>query len=148
MENLGLPHPRLLDIAVPANLHCGKPTVDAVAPDPLWAPIVTTFAGIPEIQPDWVARHLREITLLDVRTNSEFTGDLGHVSSAQLIPLDELRDRVTEVARDKPVVTICQSGKRSAMAVQILQKAGFDKVANVPGGMLQWGRLGLPDVTR
>lgn len=148
MENLGLPHPRLLDIAVPANLHCGKRAADAVEPDPLWAPIITTFAGIPEIRPDWVARHLKEVTLLDVRSAPEFTGELGHVSSAQLIPLDELRDRVAEVSRDKPVVTICQSGKRSAMAVQILQKAGFEKVANVPGGMLQWGRLGLPEVTR
>jgi sulfur dioxygenase len=148
MDNLGLPHPRLLDIAVPANLHCGKPASDAIAPDPLWAPIITTFAGIPEIQPDWVARHLKEITVLDVRSTPEFTGELGHVSGAQLIPLDELRDRVAEVARDKPVVTICQSGKRSAMAVQILQKAGFDKVANVPGGMLQWGRLGLPGISR
>jgi len=148
MENLGLPHPRLLDIAVPANLHCGKPDSDAITPDPMWAPITTTFAGIPEIQPDWVARHLKDITVLDVRSAAEFTGELGHVSNAQLIPLDELRDRVAEVTRDKPVVTICQSGKRSAMAVQILQKAGFDKVANVPGGMLQWGRLGLPGVAR
>ena len=148
MENLGLPHPRLLDIAVPANLHCGKPGSDAITPDPMWAPIITTFAGIPEIQPDWVARHLKDITVLDVRSTQEFTGELGHVSSAQLIPLDELRDRVAEITRDKPVVTICQSGKRSAMAVQILQKAGFDKVANVPGGMLQWGRLGLPGIAR
>ena len=148
MDNLGLPHPRLLDIAVPANLHCGKPAADTDTAEPSWAPIITTFAGIPEVFPDWVAQHLGQVTLLDVRTEAEFNGDLGHVATALLIPLDTLRDRIGEIPRDKPVVAICQSGKRSAMAVQILQKAGYDSVANVPGGMLQWGRLGLPGITR
>ncbi|MEZ5595600.1 MAG: MBL fold metallo-hydrolase [Pseudomonadales bacterium] len=148
MNNLGLPHPRLLDIAVPANLHCGKPAFDAAAPEPAWAPIVTSFAGVPELEPDWIARHLDDVMLLDVRTPAEFNGDLGHVDSATLIPLDELRDRLEEVPRDKPVTVICQSGKRSAMAVQILQKAGVERVANSSGGMLQWVRLGLPHRTR
>ncbi len=148
MRNLSLPHPKLLDIAVPANLHAGKPTFDATVPEPAWAPIVTTFGGIPEIETDWVARHIKDITLLDVRTTKEFTGDLGHVSSAILIPLDELRNRLKEVPRDKPVVTLCQSGRRSAMALQILKAGGVDKVANAQGGMLAWLKSGLPFVVR
>jgi len=39
---------------------------------------------------------------------------------------------------------VCQSGKRSAMASQILSAAGFSDVANIPGGLLQWTRLALP----
>jgi rhodanese-related sulfurtransferase len=39
---------------------------------------------------------------------------------------------------------VCQSGKRSSMAADILLKAGFDDVANVAGGLIQWSRLALP----
>ncbi|MDP6376332.1 MAG: rhodanese-like domain-containing protein [Pseudomonadales bacterium] len=46
--------------------------------------------------------------------------------------------------RATPVVIVCQSGKRLAMATQILSQAGYDMVANVPGGLLHWERLALP----
>jgi sulfur dioxygenase len=144
MNNLGLAHPKLLDIAVPANLKCGQPEDDALPEAITWAPVTVTYAGIPEIQPDWVARHLKELYVLDVRNNEEFDGELGHVEGSHLIPLNELRDRIDEIPRDKPVVAVCQSGKRSAMATQILLQAGIDKVANVPGGLIHWSRLALP----
>jgi sulfur dioxygenase len=144
MDNLGLAHPKLLDIAVPANLHCGQPTDDALPAEITWAPVTVTFAGIPEIQPDWVARHLQEFYVLDVRSGEEFVGELGHLEGSHLIPLDELRDRLSEIPSDRPVVTVCQSGKRSGMAAQILLQAGYDRVANVPGGLIHWSRLALP----
>ncbi len=144
MDNLGLAHPRLLEIAVPANLRCGKPEDDALLQPVGWGPVTVTFAGIPEIQPDWVARHLSEVCVLDVRKREEFSGELGHLEGAQLIPLDELRDRLDEIPRDRPIVTVCQTGKRSGMAAQILNQAGFDQVANVPGGLVHWQRLALP----
>lgn len=142
MNNLALPHPRLIDIAVPANLKGGKPDEAEVADD--WGPVIQTFAGIPEIRPDWVARHRAELFLLDVRSAGEFNGELGHVEGATLIPLDELRDRMDQVPEDRPVIAICQSGKRSAMAAQILRKDGRNRSANLAGGMIQWHRLGLP----
>ena len=144
MNNLGLAHPKLLDIAVPANLKCGQPDDDGLPDEITWAPVTVTFAGIPEIQPDWVARHLGDFYVLDVRSSEEFVGELGHLEGSHLIPLDELRDRLDEIPRDKPVITVCQSGKRSGMAAQILLAADFDKVANVPGGLLHWSRLALP----
>ncbi len=144
MKNLGLAHPKLLEIAVPANLRCGRPEDDALHDEVSWAPVTMTFAGIPEIRPDWVARHLDEVFVLDVRSSEEFVGELGHLEGSHLIPLDELRDRLDEVPRDKPVVAVCQSGKRSGMATQILMQAGYDKVANVPGGLIHWSRLALP----
>ena len=48
------------------------------------------------------------------------------------------------VPADKPIVAVCQSGKRSAMATQILLNAGCSEVANVPGGLIHWSRLALP----
>ena len=91
------------------------------APD--WGPVVTTYAGFPEIAPEWVARHRSEVHVLDVRTAAEFDGELGHLEGAQLIPLDELRARTSEVADDKPVVVVCQTGKRSALATAILAQS-------------------------
>lgn len=143
MENLNLPHPKQLELAVPANLICGKPEADDVN-KPSWAPITVTFAGIPEVEPDWVARHRTSLCILDVRNETEFRGDLGHIEHSTLIPLNELRERLDEVPIDRPVVVICQSGKRSAMATQILQSAGFERSANIPGGLIHWTRLALP----
>jgi sulfur dioxygenase len=144
MENLGLPHPKLIDIAVPANMNGGRPADDAMPGEITWGPVTMTFAGIPEIRPDWVARHLDELFVLDVRSAGEFDGDLGHLQSAHLIPLNELRERLDEVPRDRPIVTLCQSGKRSAMAAEILLKSGYEQVANITGGLIQWSRLALP----
>src|SRR6266536_4630655 len=53
MNNLQLPHPKQMDIAVPANLRCGRPEhATALPPEPEWAPLTFTFAGIWEIPPD------------------------------------------------------------------------------------------------
>ncbi len=144
MNNLGLPHPKLLDLAVPANLKCGKPEGGVLPEYDTWAPINRTFAGVPEIQPEWVASHFAKLLILDVRGDAEFHGDLGHLRDAMLIPLDQLRARLAEIPADKPIVAVCQSGKRSAMATQILMAAGHKRVANIPGGMIHWMRLALP----
>ena len=84
------------------------------------------------------------VQIIDVRENSEFTGSLGHVRGAQLVPLGELQARASEIARDKPVVVVCRSGARSAQALVLLQKAGFSEVANLAGGMLRWRAEGHP----
>jgi rhodanese-related sulfurtransferase len=61
-----------------------------------------------------------------------------------MIPLDELRDRIAEVPQDGPVMTLCRSGKRSVLAFSILREAGWQKVANISGGLLRWNEEGLP----
>jgi len=139
MDNLGLAHPKKIDIAVPANLKCGKPDTDAPpADDPTWAPLVFTFAGIWEVQPQWLEDHLRDALVVDVREPDEFDGPLGRIPGARLVPLGELADRAEELKGDKPVVAVCRAGGRSAQATVILRRAGFDKVANLAGGMLRW----------
>jgi rhodanese-related sulfurtransferase len=144
MENMQLPHPKKLDIAVPANLKAGKPD-DGTAPQaPDWAPVIATYSGVLEISPQWVAANRDAITVLDVRTDQETKEEGACIEGAQLIPLDELRDRLDEVPEDKPVMTICRSGKRSVMAFNILRKSGREKVANINGGVLRWAEEGLP----
>lgn len=144
MTNLALPHPKLLDIAVPANMRGGVPEDGKLPSSPAWGPVIQTYGGILEIEPDWVASHRDAVHLLDVRATAEWNGELGHLAGAQLIPLDELRARTAEVPADKPVIVVCQTGRRSGMATGILAKAGIQRVANLAGGMVAWRTLNLP----
>jgi rhodanese-related sulfurtransferase len=144
MTNLHLAHPKKIDIAVPANLKCGKPDEDQPMHDPDWAPLTMSFAGIWEIQPAWLEDNLAAVQVLDVREPEEFTGPLGHIRGAKLIPLGQLAERIGELSKDKPMVAVCRAGGRSAQATLILQQAGFDKIANLPGGMLRWRAEGGP----
>jgi len=143
MRNLGLPHPKRIDVAVPANLRCGRPEDGAPPPaEPGWAPLTYTFAGIWEVQPGWVEENLRAAQIVDVREAAEFDGPLGRLPGACLIPLGTLAQRAGELVRDRPIVAVCRSGARSAQATVILRKAGFEQVANLAGGMLRWRAQG------
>jgi glyoxylase-like metal-dependent hydrolase (beta-lactamase superfamily II)/rhodanese-related sulfurtransferase len=144
MENLGLGHPKQMDVAVPANLLCGHVEAADAALAPDWAPLRYTYAGINEIDADWVAVHAKELEILDVREPDEFTGELGHIAGARLVPLGDLARQLETLGTIKPIVTVCRSGGRSAQAVAILEKAGFAKTANLAGGMLEWCEHGLP----
>ncbi|MCC7537626.1 MAG: MBL fold metallo-hydrolase [Deltaproteobacteria bacterium] len=144
MTNLALPHPKQMAVAVPANLRAGEPEDGHAPPAPDWGPIVMTYAGLPEVAADWVAHHRADVHVLDVRAPSELDGELGHLDGAQCIPLDELRARLAEVPTDKPVVVVCQTGRRSALGTLILGKAGVARVANLAGGMVGWRDSGLP----
>ena len=143
MENLGLPHPKLIDVAVPANLRCGRPD-EAVRmqADPAWAPLTFTFAGIFEIQPEALEERLGDIQVLDVRERDEVEGPVGRIRWSKWIPLAELPARAGELDKGRPVVAVCRSGARSAQAVTVLSKAGFTDVANLAGGMLRWRAVG------
>ncbi len=143
MENLGLPHPKQLAVAVPANLACGQPEVSPTIDGSTFGPVVRTFAGGQEIDPVWVWEHASGVTLLDVREAKEVTGELGRIDGTLHIPLGELRVRVGEVPRDRPVICLCRSGRRSAQACTILEKEGMTEVVNLAGGMLRWRALGL-----
>jgi rhodanese-related sulfurtransferase len=145
MNNLGLPHPKLMDIAVPANLRCGQPEGTVPLPaSPSWAPLTYTFAGIFEIQPQALEEGAASIQIVDVRERDEFDGPLGRIRGAKWIPLGELPARTAELARDRPVVAVCRSGARSAQASVLLSKGGFADVANLAGGMLRWRAEGHP----
>ena len=145
MQNLGLPHPRQIDVAVPANMMCGRPAdEEAAGRDAGWAPLTYTFAGFWEIEPGWVEEHRSGLQIVDVREADEFAGSLGHVAGARLLPLGDLAKHAGDLAKDRPVVTVCRSGTRSAQAAAVLRKAGFERVANMAGGMLRWRAQNLP----
>jgi glyoxylase-like metal-dependent hydrolase (beta-lactamase superfamily II)/rhodanese-related sulfurtransferase len=139
MTNLRLPHPRQLDVAVPANLKCGVAASDPTQmAEPGWAPLMYSFAGIWEINSQWLEENLSSVQIVDVREPDEFDGPLGRIPEARLISLGDLAGRVGELAQERPIVTVCRAGGRSAQATVILRQAGFEAVANLAGGMLRW----------
>ncbi|WP_138858237.1 MBL fold metallo-hydrolase [Inhella inkyongensis] len=147
MNALGLPHPKRMDQAVPANLRCGRPEGDLLPPaEPNWAPLTWAFAGLWEIQPQALEEVQPAPQIVDVRQPDEFDGPLGHIAGARLLPLEQLTRRVDELQRERPVVTVCRSGARSAQAALQLTQAGFPQVANLAGGMLRWRAAGAPVV--
>jgi len=77
--------------------------------------------------------------VLDVRTEEEFYGPLGHIEGAILIPINELENRLLELDeyRDNTIYVVCRSGNRSGFGKDILKNNNFDAI-NVDGGMLQW----------
>jgi NADPH-dependent 2,4-dienoyl-CoA reductase/sulfur reductase-like enzyme/rhodanese-related sulfurtransferase len=86
----------------------------------------------PEDYPDCAER----VTIVDTRTQAEY--DHWHVPEAILIPYTELRDRLDEVPRDKPVYTYCRSGFRSYIAYCALKQSGREDVAFLTGGMMMF----------
>ena len=73
----------------------------------------------------------KSAVLLDVRTVDEFSR--GHMDGFKNIPVDELRERINEVEKGKPVYLICQSGLRSYIASRILEGNGYETY-NFSGG--------------
>jgi len=144
MKNLGLAHPKQIEQAVPANQVCGQIPAAAAALRTDWAPLHRTYAGIDEIDAEWVAAHRDASLVLDVREPEEFAGPMGHIEGAQLIPLGHLAANLDAIPTDRPVVTVCRSGGRSAQAYMMLKKHGIDRVANLTGGMMRWHEFGLP----
>ncbi len=85
------------------------------------------------------------ITIIDVRGTDEFAGPLGHIAAAVNLPIGELPSRLTELnaIKDRPVVLVCRTDKRSAVAAQTLRDAGFAQVSVLRRGMVQWNEAGL-----
>lgn len=66
--------------------------------------------------------------ILDVRTKGEFQG--GHLKNAISIPLQDLQNQLNKLDKQKPIITCCASGMRSASAKSILRSHGFSEVHN------------------
>ena len=134
MNNLNLPDPRMMDVAVPANMHVGL-AQDFVA-EKGWA---LSAEQVEEL----LARD--SITLIDLREDRErrkhgvISGSL-HVPYARLGSELESHGLLNELARDtrKLLVFYCAFGERSAMAVQAAQAAGLARSRHLQGGLEAW----------
>ena len=84
--------------------------------------------------------------LIDARGADEFNGPLGHIDGAVNVPVDTIVDGSADLTqwREREIVLVCRTDKRSARAADSLMAAGFPRIAVLRGGMEGWNALGLP----
>ena len=84
------------------------------------------------------------LVVVDVRSSEEFAA--GHVPGAINVPQDQLAGRLAELAplRDRDVVVYCKSGRRSALALEVLSKNGYTRLSHLEGDMQGWEAAGRP----
>ncbi len=102
-----------------------------------------SLAEVTDISQDALMQRIEashEQLILDVRSPEEYAG--GHVPGAINIPHDQLGTRLAEISshKNKEVVLYCRSGRRVAIAADILQSAGFSKLLHLDGDMYDWQR--------
>lgn len=119
--------------------------LDSTAPRP--AAAGASPSEVPEILVEDVRARQDRLLLVDVRRDDEFNNELGHVEGARLVTLGpELTRFLASAPRDREMVFICRSGKRSETATLEARRAGFANVANMVGGMLLWNERNFPVV--
>jgi glyoxylase-like metal-dependent hydrolase (beta-lactamase superfamily II)/rhodanese-related sulfurtransferase len=142
MNNLGLPLPEKIQEALQGNL-------SAIEDGSLHFPSLAKLSEVRQLSPAAVHAQMSSDSpplLLDVREPDEYSGELGHIPGSLLVPLKELAERAPEFSAQKPrdVIVVCRSGVRSTTAAAILTGLGFEHVANLKGGMLDWNDGQLP----
>lgn len=82
------------------------------------------------------------LQVVDVRTLGEHQG--ARLKGSQLLSLSALEASMDRLDKRRPVLLYCASGGRSAVALEILQRHGFDRVSHLEGGLAAWMEAGLP----
>ncbi|MCS6857196.1 MAG: rhodanese-like domain-containing protein [Sandaracinaceae bacterium] len=136
-----------MDVALPANFYLGirwESVTGEVKETPRWAPVERNLGGVPELPPEWVAAHLGEVEVIDVREAEELVSELGHIDGVRHVPLARVKEEAVKWDRKQPIITVCRSGGRSGKAALELEAMGFEKVASMRGGMMEWNRMRFP----
>jgi rhodanese-related sulfurtransferase len=86
----------------------------------------------------------QDAVLLDVREPQEYQD--GFLPNSIRIPLGSLSEKASQLDkhRERPIIIVCRSGNRSAHAVRMLKKMGYETVYNLGGGLHAWRTANLP----
>jgi glyoxylase-like metal-dependent hydrolase (beta-lactamase superfamily II)/rhodanese-related sulfurtransferase len=141
MNNLGLPMPKRIHEAVPANLEAG-----AVQAATHTEQIIETETAVQSTSATQLYEALAagKVNILDIRTPGEF--ETLKVAGSINIPLDRLNpvDVISRFGANAPLYCICQTGTRSQLAASKLRSAGMQRVIHVDGGTNAWVSGGFP----
>jgi len=140
MNNLKLPNPKMMDVAVPANMHIGLPQ-DEIARKG-WAVSAVEAVGL---------HGLPGAAFVDLREKSEIERH-GTIPGSLHAPYPDLRENISDrgmlhelaKATGKRIVFYCAFGERSAMAVQAAQDAGLKASCHIEGGLDAWKKANGP----
>ena len=84
--------------------------------------------------------------LLDTRSVEAFQG--GHIPQARHAPLADIEKRAASLAKDKPLILVCEMGRSAIGAASRLRAQGFTAVSVLDGGIKAWSTAGLPLTTK
>lgn len=84
----------------------------------------------------------RNAIVLDVRTPQEFA--TGSLPGARNIPADKLGEKLRDIKKDKPLIVVCDTGRRAGRAAAQLRAGGHGEVYVLAGGVAAWREAGLP----
>jgi len=84
----------------------------------------------------------REVQIVDVRSADEFGA--GSLPQARNVPLADVAQRAGELRKDRPVIVVCEFGRRASLAAVKLRSAGIGEVYILAGGLNAWRSAGLP----
>ncbi len=101
-----------------------------------WQQAGNSLERIPQITAAQLRERLGELTIVDVRRESEWQG--GHIEAAHWHPLDDFPRALPDLDRDTPIAVHCKGGYRSIIAASLLRRAGFRNVTDVIGGYDAW----------
>ena len=142
MSNLGLPVPKRIHEAVPANLTggIGRTPNAASSEEPLSSP--TAVRNVSPLQLADLAA-AGSVQILDVRTAAEFASL--RIPGSFNVPLDRLDPDLLKstIGVDGELYIICQTGTRSQLVADMLRTAGFKRIVHVDGGTNAWVAAGL-----
>lgn len=97
---------------------------------PLEVDVATTVAALDD----------PNVQIVDCREQNEWNA--AHVEGMTLMPLDTIGRWVAELDRERPLIVVCRSGRRSLIAAQQLSAAGFADVKSMHGGLIAWAEQG------
>jgi glyoxylase-like metal-dependent hydrolase (beta-lactamase superfamily II)/rhodanese-related sulfurtransferase len=138
MNGLNLPNPKMMDVAVPANMHIGFAQDDVAAKG--WA-----------LTPEQAVQLIGagDTTLVDLRERRERERH-GRIPGSVHAPYPSLSAEIAQdgllhvLSKTRRIVFFCAYGERSAMAVQAARDAGIDSAVHIHGGMAAWKNAGGP----
>jgi rhodanese-related sulfurtransferase len=96
---------------------------------------------VPEFE-DMLRARKKTALVVDVREQQEFIH--GHLPDAVLVPLRHVIEDAEQLPRDRDLMLVCRSGRRSTRAMHWLIGLGFEHVVNLKGGILSWKAMGRP----
>ena len=84
----------------------------------------------------------RQAILIDIRKAESYKA--GHIPQARNIPAEDLISKTEKIAKDKPIIVVCDTGRNAQRSVADLRKQGFTDVSVLEGGLVAWAQAGLP----
>ena len=84
----------------------------------------------------------KNATVVDIRPPEEFAK--GSLPNARNLPADKVKERVSELKKDKPLIVVCANGRNAGTVAAQLRSSGFNEVFVLGGGLAAWREAGLP----